>query len=163
MFFYYAKLKQSTNANLNHKDVADNKQFWRIARPLLSEKPKSNEKITIVDNRKITNEDENNAELLKSFFSKAVKNLKIPEFSDSNPLAVNIPQPIFKAILKYKNHPSNIAIKNAINGPGFCFFGVKVNNVFQEIKRLKARKGTLITDIPVKFLKENTDIILRYY
>ena len=49
----------------------------------------------------------------------AVKNLNIPEFSDSNPLTENIPHPIFQAILKYKNHPNIIAIKNAKNGPGF--------------------------------------------
>ena len=116
---------------------------------------KSNEKITLV-------EDEDNADLINSFFSNAVKNLKIREFSDSNPLAENIPHPIFKAILNNKNHPSIIAIKNARNGPGFYFCGVSVNDVFKEIKRLKARKATQTTDIPVKILKENPDIFSAY-
>ena len=142
--------------------MADNKQFWRTVKPLLSEKSKSNEKITLVEDDKIRSEDRDNAELLNSFFSNAVKNLKIPEFSDSNPLAENIPYPIFKAILKYKHHPSTIAIKNVTNGPGFYFCGVSVNNVFKEIKRLKARKATQITDIPVKILKENADIFSAY-
>ena len=44
-------------------------------------------------------------------FSNAVKNFKIPEFSDSNPLVENIPHPIFKAILQFKNHSSIIVIK----------------------------------------------------
>ena len=79
-----------------------------------------------------------------------------------NPLAENIPRPIFNAILKYKNHPSITAIKNARNGPGFYFCGVNANDVFKEIKRLKVRKATQITDIPVKILKENTDIISGY-
>ena len=104
--------------NTHHKDIADNKQFWRTVKPLLS---KSNEKITLVDDNKIISEDKDNAELLNLFFSNAVKNLKIPKFSDSNPLAENIPHPVFKGILQYKNHPSIIAIKNAINGPGFIF------------------------------------------
>ena len=78
--------------------------------------------------------------------------------SDSNPPAENITYPIFKAILKHKNHPSIISIKNARIGPGFCFCGLTVNDVFKEIKRLKARKATQITDIPVKMLKQNTDI-----
>ena len=107
-------------------------------------------------------EDKDNAELLNSFFSNAVKNLKIPKFSNSNPLAENIPHPIFKAILKYKNRPNIIAIKNARNGPGFYFCGVSVNDVFKEIKRLKARKATQITDIPVKISKENADIFSVY-
>ena len=162
MFLYYEKLKKKHYANLNHKDIADNKQFWRTFKPLLSEKSKSNEKITIAEDDKIKSEDKDNAELLNYFFSNAVKNLKIPEFSDSNPLAENIPHPIFNAILKYKNRPSIIAIKNARNGPGFYFCGVSVNDVFKEIKRLKARKATQITDIPVKILKENAGIFSVY-
>ena len=55
-------------------------------------------------------EDKDNAEILKSFISDAVKNLKIPKFSNSNPLEYKD---------KNKNHPSIIAIKNARNGPGF--------------------------------------------
>ena len=80
-----------------------------------------------------------------------LKALKIPELFYSNPLAENIPHPIFKAMLKYKNHASIIAIKSARNGPGFYFCGVSVNDIFKEIKRLKARKATQITYIPVKF------------
>ena len=47
---------------------------------------------------------------------------------------------------------------NARNEPGFCFCGVSVNGVFKDIKRLKVRKATQITAIPVKILKENADI-----
>ena len=100
---FCVSLKQKTKKkhydNLNHKDIADNKQFWRTVKPLLSEK--SNEKITLVEECKLISEDKDNVELLNSFFSNAVKNLKIPEFSDSYPLAENIPHPIFKAILQH--------------------------------------------------------------
>ena len=148
-------------ANLNHKDIADNKQFCRTVKPLLSDKSKSNDKITLVEDNKIIREDKDNTELLNSFFSNGVKNLKILEFSDSNPLTGNIPHSIFKAILKYINHP-NIIVKNARNRPGFYFCGVSINDNFIEIKRLKARKAIQITDIPVKILKENVDIFSAY-
>ena len=46
------------------------------------------------------------------FFSNAVKNLKITEFSDTNPLAERLSNPTLNAILKYKNHPSIIPIRN---------------------------------------------------
>ena len=65
-------------------------------------------------------------------------------------------------ILKYKDHPSIIAIKNARNGTGFYFCGVSINYTFEEIKRLKARKATQITDILVKILKENADVLSAY-
>ena len=113
---------------------------------LLSDKSKSDEEITLVEDKKIICEDKDNAELLNSFFSNAVKNLKISEYSDSNPLAENIPHPIFKAILKYKNHPSIISIKNARNGPGFYFCEVSANDVFKEIKRLKIKSKESYTD-----------------
>ena len=43
------KTKKKHYANLNHKDIADNKQFWKTIKPLLSDKSKSNEKITLVE------------------------------------------------------------------------------------------------------------------
>ena len=156
------KTKKKHYANLNHKDIADNKQFWKTIKPLLSDKSKSNEKITLVEANEIISEDKDNAELLNSFFVNAVKNLKIPEFSNSDPQAENVSHPIFKAILKYKNHPSIIAIKNARNGPSFYFCRVNVNDVCKEINRLKTRKAIQVTDIPVKILKENADLSSAY-
>ena len=118
MCFFTTKNWKNYYVNLNHKEIADNK---RTVKPFLSDKSKSNVKITLAEDSKIINEDKDNPELLNSFISNAVKNLNIPEFSDSNPLTENIPYPIFQAILKYKNHPSITAIKNAKYGPGFSF------------------------------------------
>ena len=157
------KTKKNHYANSNQIDIADNKQFWRTVKPLLSDKSKSNEKITLVEGDKITSEDKSNAQILNSFFSNAVKNLKIPELKDINPLAENIPHPVFKAILKYKNHPSIIVIKNARrNGLGFYFSKVSVDDICKELKRLNPRKVAQNTDIPIKILKENADIFSSY-
>ena len=46
------KTKEDHYANLNDKDVADNKQFWRTVKPLLSDKIKQSDKITLVEERK---------------------------------------------------------------------------------------------------------------
>ena len=73
---FCGKLKKDHYANLNEKDVADNKRFWRTVKPLLSDKVKSSEKITLVEGEEIINEDEENAEILNKFFSNPVKNLK---------------------------------------------------------------------------------------
>ena len=83
-------------------------------------------------------EDKGNVELLNSFFSNAVKHFKFPKGSDSNPLAEFISHPIFKAMLKYKNHPSIIAI----NEMDQVFpFALIPTDVFKKIKSLKARKA----------------------
>ena len=127
------KTKKDHYANLNEKDVADNKQFWRAVKPLfkqfwravkplLSDKIKSSEKIALLEGDEIIIEDGENAEILNTFFSNAVKNLKIPEYQEIDPFANNISHPIFKTILKYRNHPSIAAIKNLNKGSRFEFF-----------------------------------------
>ena len=98
--FLLRKAKKKHYANVNYKYIADKKQFWRTVKPLLSDKSKSNEKITLVEDNKIISVDKDNAEFLNSSFYNAVKSLKIPEFSDSKLLAKNVHRPIFKAILK---------------------------------------------------------------
>ena len=72
-------------ASLNKKNVADNKQFWITVKPLRSDKVKSSEKITLVEAEEIINKDGENAEILNTFFSNAVKNLKIPEYQETIP------------------------------------------------------------------------------
>ena len=74
------KTKKDNYANLTEQDVADNKQFWRTVKSLLSDKVKSSEKITLVEGEEIINEDGENARILNRFFSNAIKNLKIPEY-----------------------------------------------------------------------------------
>ena len=43
------------------------------------------------------------AEVFNSFFSNILKNLKIPQYSNFDPIAQNIEVPTLKAIVKYKN------------------------------------------------------------
>ena len=125
------KTKNDYYVNLNVKDIVDNKQFCRTVKPLLSDKTKSNDKITLVKDETVITQDEKNAELLNLFFSKAVKNLKIPEFSDTNPLAERLSDPTLKAILKYKNHPSIVTIRNANNNSHFHFIEISVEQVYK--------------------------------
>ena len=122
---------------------------------------KSSEKITLLEGEEIINEHGENAEILNTFFSNAVKNLQIPEYQEAEPLA-NISHPIFKAILKYRNHPNIVAIKNLNKGSRFDFCRVSVQDVVKEIKKLSTRKATQHIDLPVKILKENSDIFGNY-
>ena len=110
----------------------------------------------------ISTEDEKNAELLKAFFSSAVSNLNIPEYSGINILAERISHPTLKAILKYKNHPSIVAIHNLKKNYNFYFTVVSEEDVLKEIKKLNPRKSTQSTDVPIKLLKENADISACY-
>ena len=143
---------------MNVKDIVDKTQFWRTVKPLFSDKTKSNEKTTLVEDETVTTQDEKNAELLNLFFSSAVKNLKTAEFSETRPLAERLSDPVLKAILKYKNHPSIVAIRKANNNAYFHSNEVSVEEVYKEIRKLSTPKSVQSTDIPIRVLKENADI-----
>ena len=154
------KTKTNYYANLNEKDLTDNKQFWRTVKPLLSDKIKSSEKITLVEQREtldtdgniddeIVNHDVKFAETLNRLFSNAVNDLKISGFHGAVPLADNISHPIFRAVLKYQNHPRTITIKDLNNTSMFSFLSVSIADNKKEIRKLDPRKTTQNTDIPV--------------
>ena len=130
---FLRKTKKNYYTNLKVKDIVDNQQFWRTVKPLFYDKTKSNEKTTLVEDKTVTTQDGQNAELLNIFFSNAVKNLKIPRFSNTNPLAERLFNPTLQVILKYKNHPSIVAIRNANNNSHFHFNEVSVEEVCVEV------------------------------
>ena len=59
------------------KFVKDNKKFWKRISPLFSNKIKSKEKITLVENDEIISGDIEVAKTFENFFSSIVKNLNI--------------------------------------------------------------------------------------
>ena len=48
---------------------------------------------------------------MNNFFSNIVINLNVPEYPDCEDISGNISDPVLKAIVKYRNHPSIKAIK----------------------------------------------------
>ena len=85
------KVKRQYVANLNEKNITDNRKFWPIVKPFLSEKNKSSEKITLVKNEEIISDDVEVANTLNNYFSNVVENLKIPEkfITDSLPQSLS--------------------------------------------------------------------------
>ena len=68
----------------------------------------------------------------------------------------SIGDPLMKAIMKYRFHPSIVAIKKNCNSAlSFTFSQVERDEIMKEINNLKTNKATQSTDIPSK---ENSDI-----
>ena len=105
------KSKKEYFNNLNEKSVCDNKKFWRVVKPLLSNKIILNEKIKIVEGDKIIRSDKETAKVLNEFFANVVTNLNIPQLNQIDRTSENVSDPIIKAIVNYWAHPSIIAIK----------------------------------------------------
>ena len=158
------KSKREYFNNLNEKNVCDNKKFWRVVKPLLSNKIISNEKITIVEGDKIIRSDKETAKVLNEFFANVVTNLNIPQFNQIDRTSENIRDPVIKAIVKYRAHPSVIAIKeNCTSKSNFNFLFVEKVDVLKEIKMLQSNIATQNTDIPTKLTKDNADCFCGIY
>ena len=128
-------------------------------KPFLSDKVKSRETITLVNNENIEFNENKVAKTFNDFFSNIVKNLKILEYQCEDDLHNRLSShPALQAILKYRNHPSINNIRNSSQRfSSFYFSQVDTNTVLKEIRRLSAKKAVQDTDIPVKALKENAE------
>ena len=73
------KSKRDYYNNLNEKNICDNRKFWKVVKPLLSNKIVSNEKITLVEGKEIIKTNQANAKVLNNFFS----NIKILKFHNT--------------------------------------------------------------------------------
>ena len=71
-----------------------------------------------------------------------------------------ISHPIFKAFMKFRNHPSITTIKNLDKGIRFDFCRLSVHDVVKEIKKLSTGKAIQSSNIPVKVFKK-TQIFLE--
>ena len=51
-------------------------------------------------------------ETSNTFFGNIVKNLELIQYSNFDPVVNHVKNPTLRALLKYKDHPSILAIKN---------------------------------------------------
>ena len=63
----------------------------------MSNKAVSNEKIILVENDKIVENDKKSATVLNNFFSNIIKSLGIPQYRDAEPVGQNISDPVLKS------------------------------------------------------------------
>ena len=70
------KEKKKYFANLNEKGTIHNKKIWQTVKPFISEKTKSTEKITLIENENLVSDDAEVANCLNYFFLILLKILK---------------------------------------------------------------------------------------
>ena len=75
----------------------------------------SREKVTLIEEDEIVESDINTAQILNTFFSIIVSNLKISEYVNRDPISDNINDPVIKSSVKYRNHRSILKIGGICN------------------------------------------------
>ena len=147
-------IRKLKTAYLGEK-TSDNKTFWKTIKPFLSDKITSTLKTTLIEEEEIIMDDDNTAEDLNTFFFNIVSNLKIEGYSNCNPLANNIRDPVLKRIVKYRNHPSLLAIGKVYNKNRrlpFSFSKIQRDEILIDILKLQNPKTCQDTDITTKIV-----------
>ena len=115
--------------------------------------------IHLIENNELIKNDLKTAEVLNIFFSNIVQNLNIARYTSEESFVDNISDPTLKAILKYRNHPSIIAIRKKYKiSECFKFTEVDQKDIEKEILKLDVNKASQSSDIPTKIVIENVDI-----
>ena len=156
----FRKEKKLFYNNIDIKVVTDNRKFWKIIKPLFSEKHFSSNKITLIEGEEIISNDQEIAELFNSFFANIVEKLDIEGFSTCDYSYDPEMDYISNIIKKFSNHPSIIKIKENVNvNAQFSFTTVNNTIMTDKINSLDKKKPTTFNNIPTKLLVENNDII----
>ena len=117
----------------------------------------------MLENNELVKTDFETAEVLNNFFYNVEQNLDISRTSNEEHFINCIEDRTLKAILKYRKHPSIVAIRHKCKNKGsFSFAGVGKKEIEKEILRLDANKASQNSDILIKLSKENVDILSNF-
>ena len=147
-------------ANLDLNKYTDNIKFWNTVKPMFSNTGNGSGKITLVEKGEIVTDDKILAETFNGFFIDAVSSLSIQENRALLDDTGDESNPIWKAVKKFKSHPSIIGIKKRVHvSEKFTFWEVDATEMITEINNLDSKKSGTFMNIPVKRLKEVLDIV----
>ena len=163
MYHFCRKAKKVYFSSLNINKVVDNKSFWKIVKPFLTNKCISSQKKTLIDDEELITDEQKVVNALNYFFSSIVTSLNLPESLNVDPLSNNIDHPTLKAIMKWRNHPSILAFTTVHeNRERFTFSFATITDVVKEINILHSSKVIQEADLPIKLLKDNTNFFTVY-
>lgn len=109
--------------SIRSKTIDNDKKFWKTVKPLFSNKNPMSEKITLIEDGKILSSDVEVAECFKESFCNIMDSLDIDNHVKEAHEETYVEQIVFRAMSKYKDHPSIKVINNhiALNSNNFKF------------------------------------------
>ena len=137
----------------------------QIVKPLFSSKIKGKTSIKLVENDEMIDDEIKIAKLFNDFFVYNVKKLGLFTKEQRSISTENSLSKVEIAISEYGNHPSITAITEKmekLGNPTFGFHFTSYEETVTEVNNLKIRKASQKTDIPVRIIKENIDIVSHF-
>ena len=127
------KEKKDFYGNLDISKVTDNRVFWKIAKPKISDKVKIRSKISLVEDDKMVSQGDEIAKTFNEYFIN-IPILNMPNNQDFSKQTRSLEEnTISRIIERYKDHPSInlIKSKNSCWANTFSFTPVSI----EEVKR----------------------------
>ena len=106
------KAKEAHHQNISLSEITEHKMFWKTVSPLFGNKVKTNQKINLIEKNNLVTSDEKIAKTFKEYFDQIVPKLNIIQNDCHIRKTGNIEDPIKKASVKYRYHPSITNIKD---------------------------------------------------
>ena len=153
------KSKMKYYENLDERNLMVIELFWKTIKPSFSDKIVTRDRIYLTENGEVVKTELETAETLNIFFGNVIKNLMAPKYSEYDPSVDRVENRTIRAILKYRNHPSILAIREREKAQiNFCFKELSIEEMQKEISDLNNKKASQNSDIPTKITKEKSDI-----
>ena len=129
-------------SNFEPKLITNNKKFWKLVKPLFSDKITVQEITNLTKNKEILSSDTDIAGTFNDYFSTVVQNLNVSrEHSMFNRyLCINL---VLTIVDKYKHHQSIISINKKLREQGqpkFSFHFFTLEETFKEVALLNEKK-----------------------
>ena len=105
------KSKKKYYENLDERNLMDNKLFWKTIKPSFFDKIVKRDRIHLTENGEVAKTELETAETLNNLFGNVIKSLMIPKYNEYDPSTDRVKNHTIRAILKYRNHPSILAIR----------------------------------------------------
>ena len=128
---------------MNLSFVVDNKNSWKVVKPLFNEKWSGvSSEVVLLEKDKILRGDSEVAKEFHSYFNSTVSSLGITENEYTIQENISSSEPIDKAIMKFQFYPSILLIKSKINKTNsFSFTEIETDDVDKEICSLNSKKS----------------------
>ena len=125
---------------------------------MFSNNEQNGKKITLVHENEIVSTDEEVSEKFNSFFQNAVTSLEIQENKYLLSHTSGINDPIEISLKNIKCTQAFLKIKETVSESTFSLKEISSSDVEDELKSLNSKKANTFKNIPLKLLKENSDI-----
>ena len=139
--------------------MTDNRVFWKIVKPKLSDKIKIRSKITLVKDDKTLSQEDEIATTFNEYFIN-IPILNMPNNQSFSTQTRSLEENTISGIIeRYKDHPSInfIKCKNSCFASTFPFTPVSIEEVKRAIQSLDRKKAAQEKDIHTNIFKQNLD------